>query len=337
MIKKTRTRTSQVGTSRVKSSKPELQEVFNVFSDSNSAEDAKVFDNPQKERGYTHSEKSPDLSLPTTRTQSSTNNNLYKSPTLDLHSDTLVQNSKKQPNFSLELDKKASAPLVVTDTYSTNISNLSSTKMSNQVLEKYPSGDYVAQSNASYPADFKSSINPIKNNFKVDNFNQIQDTRLNTQQKIVEIPFDKTSTLTDKNEIKQIINSKIENTKEMPSNDLSQINVFSKNILSKDYTSGQFSQNSQASSIMTKNSINAGETASPQRAINTLSSSGEKNTFKGSKIKSLTTNIDFSIRNKINNQTDLSLSNKSDSLNSKAFFVSNFNSIHSSIDGISLS
>lgn len=329
MIKRTRTKTSQVGTSQVKSSKPELQGVFDIFSDSNSTEDAKTFDNPQHERGYTHSAKTPDLSSPTPKSQPASNNNSYRSPNFNLHNDVLTQNSTKTPNFSLGLDKKAYEPLAVTDTRSTNISNLSSTKMSNHILEKYPSANHIAQSNASYPTDFKSNMNPIKNSFKVDSFNQIQEVRSNTQQKIAEIPFNKTSILKDGNEVKQIINSKADITK-MPSSDLSQLNVFSKDALPKDYSSGQFQQNSQASSIMTKNSITAGETASPQRAVNALSIPEGKNSFKGSKINPITSNIDMSIKNKITSPGK-PISSKNDSLNSKNFFVSNFNSIHSSI------
>jgi len=339
MLKKTKTQTSSVGRSQIKSSHPEKQDVFDIFSDSNPVENSKSFNSPQEETEYSNPAVVPDLPLPSSKKYTPTNIS-YNNANFNLHNNVLIQNSKREIDSPItKLDKKAYEPLDTVGSYKI-ISNLSSTQMSKNVLEKYPEGNNIAHSNASYPADFQSEIQPIQNNFTIKSFDQTQYIKSEVHQKTSELQFETISTLKDKNEVKQILNNKLENNAKetissnfLTSSDLSATNVFSNyNSTTKEYGTGQFPQNSQASSIMNKNSIDAKYAASPQRGIEAMSKPESKNSFKGSEIKTTKPNIDTSIKNKIINQVGLSnySSNSnsicSNSLASKDFFVSNFNS-----------
>ena len=192
MLKKVRTKSSAPGRSSVKGSKVEKSNILDIFSgsDEDSTENSRAFDNPQEERGYSSEGiKTPDTPLPIIG-DPPRGGAKYNSPNFNLNTGKISEKPREQLGLkSTSLSEKATNPLTTTSTRDSKITNLGSITMSKAVIEKYPVANDIARSNASYPADFKSEMNPIKNGFNNDAFNQLAPAKNSVYQNVNEIAF----------------------------------------------------------------------------------------------------------------------------------------------------
>ena len=363
MLKKVRTKSSAPGRSSVKGSKVEKSNILDIFSgsDEDSTENSRAFDNPQEERGYSSEGiKTPDTPLPIIG-DPPRGGAKYNSPNFNLNTGKISEKPREQLGLkSTSLSEKATNPLTTTSTRDSKITNLGSITMSKAVIEKYPVANDIARSNASYPADFKSEMNPIKNGFNNDAFNQLAPAKNSVYQNVNEIAFSKTQDVNhnlkikSSEEIGKLTNPDIQGdffttkAKEsispnfLSSSDLAPSNVFSEYSSSTgEYSKGQFPESTKASTMLSDKSAQAANISSPQRGADLLSNTEGKSAFKGGEPKQFDVNVSMSPRDQVISSNRNIKSNETSSIASsaKSFFVSNFgnSSIDNSINGSSSS
>ena len=357
MIKSVRTKSSAPGRASVKSSTIQKSDILNIFSgsDDDSTENSKAFDNPQEERGHNSADgaKTPDTPLPTIGNPSRSGAN-YNNPNFNLNTNKISEKPKSQLGTkSTTLSEKAARPLANTSTNDSKITNLSSVTMSKAVIEKYPAANDIARSNSSYPADFKSEMDPIKGKFNNDAFNQFIPTKNSVYQNVNEIAFSKVEEvntnlkLKSSEEIGKFTNPEIQgdfftakakdtiSPNFLNTSELAPSNVFSEYSSSAgEYGKGQFPESTQASKMVSNNSTQAANISSPQRGADLLSNTEGKSSFKGGEPKQFDVNVDMSARDQVlSSDKNIKTDNTSSiAASSKAFFVSNFGSIPGNIN-----
>lgn len=360
MIKKVKTKNSAPGRASVEGSKIEKSNILSIFSgsDEDSTENSKAFDNPQEERGYNSNEgaKTPDAPLADPlnagRAGASWENPNFKSNTGQLKEKPRAQMSQK----SLNLSDKANRPLQKTSTQDGLITNLSNTKMSKAVVEKYPLANDVARSNSSYPSDFRSELGPIKTDFSANSFSEMAPTKNNLYQNVTEVKFEKSDELRKElrdgstKDIGKMMNPETQPDiftdqarSAIPSDFLTSSDISSQNVFSSYssnmgvYGQGNMPETKEASSKVTENSQIAGKETSPQRAADSMNSVDGKGAFKGKEITPMEVNTDMSIKDKIISaaSSDSMSRQRTGTMSlgesSKSFFLSNFSSIPGSV------
>lgn len=365
MIKSVKTRSSTPGRASVKSAKIDRSSVLGIFdgSEEDSSENSRAFDNPQEPRGRDASNDTrvPEMPMPSPKDPPHAGSK-YNSPNFSYNSNKITENPKVQMNsdFGPHLSEKAERPLQQTATREGVIPSLADPGMSRPVLEKYSPANEIATKNASFPRDFKSEMNPVRENFSAESIAALEPTKNAFYQEVNQVKFQSFDEA--KKGLKQKSDSEIPGLMDpgvqpdyftssakqaIPSDffskgELSPSNVFaSHSNTTGDYGRGDMPQTREASSMLSQQSVEAGRTSSPQRAVEALSSVDGRGSMKGESISKQNVSVDRSLQDRVSQ----SLSSK-DSMNSsrestfsladsgRSFFISNFSIAPSTISSV---